>query len=74
MNADFNALLDEAYTLDEARRKEIFCQMAEIMDQEVPVVLMFSTINADAYSPRLEGVQSTINDLVTWNVADWKIK
>ena len=35
---------------------------------------MFSTINADAYSTRLEGVQSTINDLVTWNAADWTIR
>jgi peptide/nickel transport system substrate-binding protein len=74
MNDDFNALLSEAYTLDEAARKDVFCQMATILDQEIPIMLMFSNINADAYNPRLEGVQSTINDLVTWNVADWKIK
>lgn len=74
MNEDFNSLLNEAYTLDEAHRKEVFCQMAKILDQEVPMLLMFSTINAEAYSARLEGVQSTVNDLVTWNVADWKIK
>ena len=73
-NEEFDALLDEAYSLDEARRKEIFCRMAEILDEEVPVIMMFSTINAEAYSARLEGVQSTVNDLVTWNVADWKIK
>jgi hypothetical protein len=34
---------------------------------------MFSTVNADAYSNRLEGIQSNINDLVTWNAADWQI-
>jgi ABC-type transport system substrate-binding protein len=33
-NADFDALLDEAYTLDEEYRKDLFCQMAEIMDAE----------------------------------------
>ena len=73
MNADFDALLDEAYSLDEDSRKEIFCQMAELMDAEVPVVLLFSAVNAEAFSTRLEGVVSNINDLVTWNAADWKV-
>jgi peptide/nickel transport system substrate-binding protein len=73
-NADFDALLDEAYTLDEEYRQELFCQMAELLEEELPVILLFSTTNADAYSARIEGVQSTINDLVTWNVADWVVK
>jgi peptide/nickel transport system substrate-binding protein len=72
-NEEFNALLGEAYTLDEAKRKDIFCQMAKILDEQVPVILLFSTVNADAYSIRLSGIRSNINDLVTWNVADWKI-
>jgi peptide/nickel transport system substrate-binding protein len=73
-NPDFDALLDEAYTLDEAYRKELFCQMAEIMDAELPQILLWSAIGADAFSTRLEGGQSTTNDLPTWNVADWTIK
>ena len=72
-NEEFDALLDEAYSLDEARRKEIFCRMAEILDEEVPVIMMFSTINADAYATRLQGIQSNINDVVSWNAADWKV-
>jgi len=72
-NDEFNTLLGEAYTLDEAKRKELFCQMAKILDEQVPVIMMFSTVNADAYSSRLAGVQSNINDLVSWNAADWKI-
>jgi len=72
-NEAFSTLLDEAYTLDEAKRKDIFCQMAKILDEQAPVILLFSTVNADAYSSRMEGVQSNINDLVTWNAADWKI-
>jgi peptide/nickel transport system substrate-binding protein len=72
-NAEFDALLDEAYTLDEARRKEVFCQMAEMLDKELPQILLFSTINADAYSDRLSGIQSNINNVVSWNVADWKL-
>jgi peptide/nickel transport system substrate-binding protein len=73
-NEAADALIDEAYTLDEASRQETFCKLAEIQDQEVPEILLFTVPNADAYSVRLEGVQSSINDLVTWNIADWTLK
>lgn len=74
INEDFDALIDEAYTLDEAKRKEVFCQMAKILDEEVPNALLFTTINADAHSTRLMGVQTSMSDQVTWNVADWQIR
>jgi peptide/nickel transport system substrate-binding protein len=74
INSDFDALLDEAYTLDEAYRQDLFCQMAQLLEDQLPVIMLFSTVNADAYSARIEGVQSTVNDLVTWNVADWVVK
>jgi peptide/nickel transport system substrate-binding protein len=73
INPDFDALLDEAYTLDEAYRKDLFCQMAQILEDQLPVILLFSTVNADAYSARMDGVQTNVNDLVSWNAADWKI-
>ena len=72
-NEEFNNLLSDSYTLDDTKRQEDFCKMAQILDQEVPDILMFTTIDADAYSPRLEGVQSTVNDVITWNIADWKV-
>jgi peptide/nickel transport system substrate-binding protein len=73
MNEDFDALLDSAYTLDESARQEAFCQMAVILEEELPEVLLFTAINADAHSARLIGVQSSTNDLVTWNAADWTL-
>jgi len=73
MDEDFDALLDSAYTLDEAGRKDLFCQMAQILDDELPQILLFTTINADAYATRLSGVQANVNSVVTWNVADWII-
>lgn len=73
INEDFDALLDEAYTLDEERRREVFCQMAEILEDELPVILLFSNVNADAHSIRLQGVQSNVNDLVSWNAEEWKL-
>jgi ABC-type transport system substrate-binding protein len=71
---EFDALLDQTFTLDEQRRQEVFCQMAKILDEKLPEALLFTTINADAYSARLDGVQATVNDVVTWNVADWQVK
>jgi len=72
-NEEFDALLDEAYTLDEEYRTELFCQMAEILDEEVPQIILWTAFDATAHSNRLQGVQATVNDMVTWNVADWKV-
>jgi peptide/nickel transport system substrate-binding protein len=72
-NEEFEGLLSEAYTLDEAYRQEIFCRMAEILYDEVPQILLFTTINADAFNNQLSGLQSSPNDMVTWNVADWTL-
>jgi peptide/nickel transport system substrate-binding protein len=73
-NPQVDALIDEAYTLDEEVRKDTFCKIAETINKEVPIIHLFTVPNADAYSSRLDGVQSSVNDLVTWNIADWKIK
>ena len=73
VNEEFDALLDESYTLDTAARQENFCKMAEILEAELPEALLFTAVNADAHSARLQNVQSTINDLVTWNAKDWTL-
>jgi peptide/nickel transport system substrate-binding protein len=73
-NPVVDALIDDAYTLDEQTRYEDFCAIADFIDEEVPQVYLFTVPNAEAYSSRIEGVQSSVNDLVTWNIADWKIK
>lgn len=73
VNPDFDALLDEAYTLDEDYRADLFCQMAQILEDELPQILLFSAVNAEVHASRLQGIQSTANDMVTWNVADWSL-
>jgi peptide/nickel transport system substrate-binding protein len=72
-NKEFDDLLSQAYTLDEGKRKELFCQMAKILEDELPEALLFTAVNADAHSTRLQGVQSSTNDIVTWNAADWTL-
>jgi peptide/nickel transport system substrate-binding protein len=69
-----DALIGETYTLDEQTRKDTFCAINEFINEEVPVIHLFTVPNAEAYSARIEGVQSSVNDLVTWNIADWVLK
>jgi len=73
INTRMDDLLNQAYTLDEQERQDAFCQMAKILDDELPQILLFSTINADVYSVRLDGVIANVNSIVSWNSADWKI-
>jgi peptide/nickel transport system substrate-binding protein len=73
-NDDFETLMSDVYTLDETQRKNDFCEMASILEAELPELLLFTALNADAHSTRLQNVQSTTNDLVTWNAADWTLK
>jgi peptide/nickel transport system substrate-binding protein len=73
-NEQFDTLLSGVYSLDEEQRKKDFCEMASIMEEELPELMLFTAINADAHSIHLQNVQSSTNDLVTWNSADWTLK
>jgi ABC-type transport system substrate-binding protein len=72
-SAEMDDLLNQAYTLDERTRQDVFCQMATLLDQELPQILLFSTLNADAYSTRMENVVANVNSVISWNSADWKM-
>ena len=72
-NPVVDALIDETYTLDEEVRQETFCAIGDFINEELPIIHLFTNPNMDAYSARLEGVQSSVNDLITWNIADWKL-
>ena len=73
-NETFDADYDELFTLDEEYRKEIFCDMAKILDDEVPQALLFSTLEVHGVSKRLQNTQPSTNDPFTWNVADWTVQ
>jgi ABC-type transport system substrate-binding protein len=72
-NEAFDALLDEAYSLDEEYRVELYCDMAEILDEELPCIPLFASTDATGFNARINGVVHNGNDLITWNVADWVI-
>jgi peptide/nickel transport system substrate-binding protein len=72
-NEEADMLIDESYTLDEEYRQEVFCQLADILEEQLPWLLLFSTSENAAHSTRLQGVQPSVNDIVTWNAADWTL-
>ncbi len=72
-NEDFDALLEEAYTIDEEYRTEIFCELAQILDDELPSIPLFDGPDVVIYNNRISGVMATTNALVDWNIADWKL-
>ncbi len=74
INTQVDELINSAYTLDETVRQDAFCQLAKILDEDLPELLLFTTIDANTHSVRLQGVQSNPNDIVTWNAANWTLK
>ncbi|MGD0610572.1 MAG: peptide ABC transporter substrate-binding protein [Anaerolineales bacterium] len=73
-NPQLDTLIDQANSsLDLPTRQAAFCQIAKLLDDQVPQILLFTTLNAEAYSSRLVGIQANINDVVSWNVADWTL-
>jgi peptide/nickel transport system substrate-binding protein len=72
-NDDADYWIDMSYVLDEEWRQYAFCELAAILDEEVPQILLFTAFDAGAHSTRLQGVQATVNDTHTWNVADWQV-
>ncbi len=73
VNTTVDELIDSSYTLDEQARQDAFCQLATILDQDIPQLLLFTTVDANAHSSRLQGVVSNANEIVTWNVENWTL-
>ena len=73
MNDYADYWIDMTYVLDDEYRQETFCELATLLDEEVPQILLFTAFDAGAHSTRLQGAQATVNDTHTWNVADWQV-
>jgi peptide/nickel transport system substrate-binding protein len=72
-NTEFDSAVEQTNTLNQQDRQAAFCQMATILEQQLPQILLFTTLNAEAYSTRLSNIQANINDVVSWNIADWTV-
>ena len=54
------------------RTKEAACEVAAILEEELPQILLFSTLEMHGLSNGYKAFTSA-NDPVTWNVADWTV-
>ena len=66
-------MLYEVHTLDQEYRLELFCQLAQVMAEELPQIPLFAAAEATGHTERVDGVNVTIYDVPTWNAADWQI-
>ncbi len=73
-NEDMDGYIDELYTVYEEDFLWAACEAAAILEEELPQILLWSALEAHGVSERLQGVQPSANDPVTWNVADWTLK
>ncbi|NIQ82896.1 MAG: hypothetical protein GTN93_33445, partial [Anaerolineae bacterium] len=46
IDEDADALIDETYYLDEEYRQEMFCELAALLDEELPQILLFTAFDA----------------------------
>jgi len=72
-NDDADAMVDELFTLYEEDAVWAACELAAIVEDELPRLLLFSVREQHGISERLQGVLPSANDPVTWNIADWTL-
>lgn len=66
-NADVDALLEQAETVsDLEKRGEFYKQAQVILNEDVPTLIMYDELQADAASTRLEGMFAGVNPVDRW--------
>jgi peptide/nickel transport system substrate-binding protein len=70
-----DALLTQAQTEpDPAKRKALYCQVAQIVNDAYPAIYLYQAGNAYAYRERLQGWIANGNNSMGWNAQDWWLK
>lgn len=66
-NAEVDELLEQAETVsDRERRGEFYKQAQAILNEDVPTLIMYDELQADAASTRLDGLFTGINPVDRW--------
>jgi len=67
-------IFDELYTpLSDAQRVDRFCQLATILNHDLPDIPLLALPDYYAIHRRLQGVTGHIYDIITWNAGDWHL-
>ncbi len=73
-NPDLIGLFDALYTpLPNNRRRVLLCELAIILDQDLPQIPLLALPDVYGYNLDLQGLIPHIYDTVTWNAADWSL-
>jgi peptide/nickel transport system substrate-binding protein len=70
-----DALLKQAQSEpDQAKRKTIYCQIGQIVNDAYPAIYLYQAGRAYAYRDRLQGWIANGNNRMGWNAQDWWLK
>ena len=58
-------------SLDDTQRQAAYVSAAELIHADEAVVPLFPYLVVDARKTYLQGWQTNVNDMVTWNIQDW---
>jgi peptide/nickel transport system substrate-binding protein len=74
-NPRADALLETAGTspdLDE--RRAAYCEVAELVNEEVPQIFLYQFAGGNAYATRLKGFRTSTWAGLVWNAAEWYLE
>jgi peptide/nickel transport system substrate-binding protein len=74
-----NARADELLELagrspDLEERRGAYCEVADLVDAELPQIYLYQFAGGHAFATRLQGYQMNTWSGLMWNVADWRIE
>lgn len=73
-NPTLGDIFDALYTpLPNNRRRVLLCELAIILDQDLPHIPLLAFPDPYGVSTDLQGVAPHIYDTVTWNAGDWQL-
>jgi peptide/nickel transport system substrate-binding protein len=74
-NEDLDALFIEGRgTTDIAQRTEIYHQVAQILNEDVPTLFWWSDNQIFGVSKRLKGLKPGPNQYIWWNIQEWTLE
>jgi peptide/nickel transport system substrate-binding protein len=75
-NPDYDRLWEQFnVTLERPQRNQQAVQMATLISQDLPFMMLYWNFNISAYSAAVKGVDtSAIDTLVNWNVHEWEMR
>jgi peptide/nickel transport system substrate-binding protein len=68
------AIEEAGSTPDQAKRAAAYRRMTERVNQELPHIVLYNRLDAQAYRKTLHGHIPNIWDNMTWNAQEWWIK